>query len=260
MNFGARSIADISHFQRIISSPVSGPYISSEVFMARRKKSESDQNTNAPAPDSVNQETPGGPPVEPQGVCGSKGCGGGGGCATKKVHVATTYSDGKVNLDAIEVLNGYVVLSTTNQQFLNDGSVVGVNSQFNPLNLQIGDVVLFDFTHQISIDGDRVAVKFDHVIAKVNLSQVISSTIESVMDDGEEDDLAEEIESIAKAPIPVVGDEDLSDGHMETVSSTISIELPTPKSAPPKNTAVVNKTGKPIPQDGVRQLNRPIRR
>ncbi len=230
--------------------------------MPRRKKSESDQNANT-LTDPINQETPGVPPVSDGGVeCEAPKSCASGGCVTKKsssVRVATTYNNGGLNLDSIEVLNGYVIVSISDQQFVNDGTIVGINPEFNPLDLRVGDTVLFDFGHQIAIDSTYFAVKFDHIIAKINLAQVISNTIESVMEDDEED-LTEEIESIAKAPISVVEDEVLPDVGMESISSTISIELPTPKSAPPKNSAVVNKTGKPLPQEGVRQLNRPIRR
>lgn len=174
----------------------------------------------------------------------------------------TPCGDGTIDLNALLPLNGFVILSIESQRFLNDGRVVAVGD-FNTLKLEVGEHVLFsDFT---ALDDKHIAVKFDEVVAKLDIASAPSTEaafVDAVADAVAADDIAVDAEPDAPDAHAPVGGEDAAFEYPSEIPLTgsISVELPSPKPVVPKNAAVVNKGGKPVQPEGVRQLNKPIRR
>jgi hypothetical protein len=146
----------------------------------------------------------------------------------------------------ISLLNGYLVVS--NVVLINETSGEGeihvMNGDFNPLELVVGEKVLFHAG--VPVGEGMWAVKFDNIIGRLD-SDAVANKIE--------EDVAEIAESVFQGDL---GPVEIADAP---VDGAISVDLPSPTPVHTKNAAVVFKGGRPAPQDGsIKQLNKPIRR
>lgn len=154
-----------------------------------------------------------------------------------------------VNLNNISIMNGYVVvqLDGENSNLVYVGEVAGVGS-INPLQLSIGEKVLFDQTKIAPLGGNLYALKFDDIIAREHHSESKKLLLEEQEQKIEEEPIQEEYLS----PEPKINQ-----------VAPIQNQFQVPAVNPPSYNITRSfhpKGNKPTPSTGVKHMDKPIRK